>query len=59
MYLRGLRAQGLDIEFSVGFTMTKQVQNAIDALPKTPGLRRSRPMAARAMAPKSLRSPAC
>jgi hypothetical protein len=34
VYLRGLRAQGLDIEFSVGFTMTKQVQNAIDALPK-------------------------
>jgi Transposase DDE domain group 1 len=35
VYLRGLRAQGLDIEFSVGFTMTQQVQNAIDALPKT------------------------
>lgn len=35
VHLRGLRAQGLDIEFSVGFTMTKQVQNAIDALPKT------------------------
>ena len=35
VYLRGLRAQGLDIEFSDGFTMTKQVQNAIDALPTT------------------------
>jgi Transposase DDE domain group 1 len=35
VHLRGLRAQGLDIEFSVGFTMTKQVQNAIDALPQS------------------------
>ncbi|WP_405061457.1 IS1380 family transposase [Kribbella sp. NBC_01505] len=33
-YLRGLRDQNLDVEFSVGFTMTPAVQAAIDALPK-------------------------
>ncbi|GAA1616213.1 hypothetical protein GCM10009789_82790 [Kribbella sancticallisti] len=34
-HLRGLReARGLDVEFSVGFTMTRAVQAAIDALPK-------------------------
>jgi hypothetical protein len=35
VHLRGLRAQGLQVEFSVGFTMTKAVQAAIDALPST------------------------
>jgi hypothetical protein len=34
-YLRGLRDQGLQVEFSVGFTMTEAVQAAIDAFPKT------------------------
>jgi hypothetical protein len=34
-HLRGLRNQNLDVEFSVGFTMTHAVQAAIDALPKT------------------------
>ncbi|TCM33817.1 DDE family transposase [Kribbella sp. VKM Ac-2568] len=34
-HLRGLRNQNLDVEFSVGFTMTRAVQAAIDALPKT------------------------
>jgi hypothetical protein len=34
-HLRGLRNQHLDVEFSVGFTMTRAVQAAIDALPKT------------------------
>ncbi|TCC44378.1 IS1380 family transposase [Kribbella pittospori] len=34
-YLRGLRDQDLDVEFSVGFTMTRAVETAIDALPKT------------------------
>jgi len=35
-HLRGLReARGLEVEFSVGFTMTRAVQAAIDALPKT------------------------
>lgn len=33
-HLRGLRNQNLDVEFSVGFTMTRAVQAAIDALPK-------------------------
>jgi hypothetical protein len=32
-YLRGLRSLGLQVEFSVGFTMTTAVQAAIDALP--------------------------
>jgi hypothetical protein len=34
-HLRDLRNQNLDVEFSVGFTMTHAVQAAIDALPKT------------------------
>jgi hypothetical protein len=34
-HLRGLRNQNLDVEFSVGFAMTRAVQAAIDALPKT------------------------
>jgi hypothetical protein len=34
-HLRSLRHRGLDVEFSVGFTMTRAVQVAIDALPKT------------------------
>jgi hypothetical protein len=34
-HLRDLRSQGLDVEFSVGFTMTRAVQAAIDALPKS------------------------
>ena len=43
-HLHGLReTSGLDLEFSVGFTMTKAVQAAIDALPRRPGRRRSRP----------------
>lgn len=34
-HLRDLRNQNLDVEFSVGFTMTRAVQAAIDALPET------------------------
>jgi hypothetical protein len=35
-HLRCLReARGLEVEFSVGFTLTRAVQAAIDALPKT------------------------
>jgi len=34
-HLRGLRDQNLDVEFSVGFAMTRAVQAAIDVLPKT------------------------
>jgi hypothetical protein len=34
-HLRGLRRENLDVGFSVGFTMTRAVQGAIDALPKT------------------------
>jgi hypothetical protein len=53
VHLRGLRAHGLQVEFSVGFTMTKAVQAAIDALPSTAWTLAVEPTAARETAPTS------
>ena len=61
-HLRGLRDNGLDLRFSVGFTATEAVQAAIRALPECAsarGPRRSKPTGPAVRAPTSPNSPVC